>query len=84
MCDCRVTSVRENQGESGNFKVPFSNQRKSGKIDLFGKIREKSGNFIFNQGKKSGNFVIEFISYFYDFPKKITRAFGVRILTEFL
>ena len=32
----RVTSVRENQGESGNFKVPFSNQGKSGKIDLFG------------------------------------------------
>ena len=26
----------QRQGKSGNFKVTFSNQEKSGKIDLFG------------------------------------------------
>ena len=66
----------QRQGESGNFKVPFSNQGKSGKIDLFGenlgKIREIE--FHNESGKKSGNFVKVFINYFFRIPKKISLA----------
>ena len=53
-CNLQGDQRQENQGESGNLKVTFLNQRKSGKIDLFGIIREKSGNFILNQGKNQG------------------------------
>ena len=35
MHDSKLPSVRENQEESGNFKVHFSNQGKSGKMKLF-------------------------------------------------
>ena len=63
----RVTSVRENQGESGNFKVMFSNQGKSGKVDLFGENQGKIREFHYESGKKSGNFVIVFICYFLGF-----------------
>ena len=37
----RVTGVRENHGESGNFKVPFSNEGISGKMDFFGENQGK-------------------------------------------
>ena len=50
----RVTSVRENQRESGNFKVLFSNQGTSGKIDLFGENQKKIRKFIINQEKYQG------------------------------
>ena len=77
----RLTSVRENQGESGNFKVTFSNQGKSGKIALFGENQGKIREFHFESGKESGNFVIIFSCYFFGFlEKKIARAFGARIL----
>ena len=69
-----MTSVRENQGESGNFKIRFQIRESQGKSTFLGKIREKSGNFIINQGKISGNFVIVFISYFYEFPRNISLA----------
>ena len=52
----RVTSVRENQGESGNFKVPFLNQGKSGKIDLFGENQGKIREFHYESGKKIREF----------------------------
>ena len=60
----RVTSVRENQGDSGNFKVPFSNQGKSGKIYLFGENQGKIREFHYETENKSGNFVIVLIGYF--------------------
>ena len=52
----RVTSVRENQGESGNFEVPSSNQGKSGKIDLFGENQGKIREFHYESGKKIREF----------------------------
>ena len=52
----RVTSVRENQGIS---KSRF----KSGKVRENRPFWGKSGNFIINQGKIPGNFVIVFIIY---------------------
>ena len=70
----RVTSVRENQGESGNFKLTFSNQGKSGKIALFEENQGKIREFHFESGKKSGNFVIIFAWYFLGFLKKISLA----------
>ena len=95
----RVTSVRENQGESGNIKVPFSNQGRSRKIDLLEKIREKSGNLIMYQGKIR-EFRYSFYLVFFRIPNKISlapsalklykyflntqaRAVGARILTKF-
>ena len=70
-----MTSVRENQGKSGNFKVTFSNQGKSGKIALFGENQGKIREFHFESGKKkSGNFVIIFACYFLGFLKKILLA----------
>ena len=48
--------------------------QRQGKSTFSEKIREKSGNFIMNQGKKSGNFVKVSIHYLFDIPKKISLA----------
>ena len=70
--DFRVTSVRENQGESGNYNSPFSNQ---GKRTFLEKIREKSGSFIMNQGKKIKEFCnCIYLCLFYDFSIKKNRS----------
>ena len=77
----RVTSVRENQVESGNFKVTFSNQGKSGKIGIFGENQGKIRKFHYESRKKSGNFVIIFICYLFGiFVENFARAFGAGIL----
>ena len=50
----RMTSVRVKvsvKEESGIFEIPFLNQ---GKCTFLEKTREKSGNFIMNQGKNQG------------------------------
>ena len=70
-----MTSVRENQGESGNFKVPFSNQGKSGKMDLFG---ENQGIY-YESGKKSGKFVVvlfelNFVIFIKKFRSRLRRS----------
>ena len=72
----RVTSVRENQGIS---KSRFQIRESQGKSTFLEKIREKSGNFIMNQGKKSGNFFIVFI-FFRISLENFARAFDARIL----
>ena len=62
-----MTSVRENQGKSGNFNSPFSNQGKSGKTDLFGENQGKIREFHNESGKKireNQGIVIVFICYF--------------------
>ena len=94
----RVTSVRENQGESGNFKVTFSNQGKSGKIDLFGENQGKIGEFHDESGKKIREFRIIFaiflgflenwlapsaLAYYRYVLNIFARAFGARILSKF-
>ena len=67
------------QGISGIFKIPFSNLEKSGKIDLFEKIRVQSGNFTMNQGKKIKEFRLKiYLLFKLICLKKIARAFGAR------
>ena len=67
----RVTSVRENQGESGNFTVTFPNQGKSGKIDLFGENQGKIREFHYESGKKIREFLYSIYSLFFlGFPRK--------------
>ena len=46
-------SLRENQDESGNFKFPFSNQGKSGKMNLFGENQRKIREFHYESGKRN-------------------------------
>ena len=71
----------QRQGESGNFKVPFSNQGKSGKIDLFGENQGKIREFHYESGKKWGNFVVVFICYFLRISlENFVRAYGACIL----
>ena len=70
----RVTSVRENQGESANFKVPFSNQGKSGEIDLFGENRGKIREFHYESGEKIREFRYSVYSFFFRIPKNISPA----------
>ena len=64
-----------------NFMKIQSHVFKSGKFTFL----EKSGNFIINEGKKSGSFVIVFICYIFRIhPENFARAFGARILKYFL
>ena len=70
-----------NRVDFTNVQVRIQGDQRQGKWTFLEKIREKSGNFILNQGKKSGNFVIAFFCYLkYFSQKKIARAFGARIL----
>ena len=77
----RVTSVRENQGIS---KSRFQIRESQGKSTFLEKIREKSGNFIINQGKNQGISLLYLLVIFMISLKNFARAFGARILTEFL
>ena len=68
---CRVTSVRENQGGTGNFKVPFQIRESQGKSTSLEKIGEKNGNFIMNQGEKIREFRCSiYLLFFLDFSRK--------------
>ena len=74
----------QRQGKSGNFNSSFSNQGKSGKMDLFGENQGKIREFHNESGKKSGNFVIVFICYFYDFSKRKSLAPSALACLRFL